>query len=98
MTRSVATETEVKVEIDQQTKDELQPPCEGGWPTLNGRTPCRSAADWVCSVACEHCGPRVALDCNAHLKAFMTVGVLCRRCRAAGRLEALALLSTEPLR
>jgi hypothetical protein len=79
MTRSVATDTKVKVEIDQQTKDELQPPCDG----TTDYAPCAHPSEVATiGLTCPACGVYPArLHCDVHASYLRQhVEMDCGRC------------------
>jgi hypothetical protein len=95
MTRSVATDTKVKVELDQQTKDELQPPCDG----KNGDARCpRPAESITLGLTCPMCGTYPArLHCGEHASCVMQhVEMDCGRCGAVDVVFSYERM--EPLR
>jgi hypothetical protein len=95
MTRSVATETEVLVEIDQQTKDELQPPCDARVMSV----PCDNPASWIAWIACPQCGARAALECDQHIAELRAEWLVCTPCCKAERgNQTVRLVHSEPLR
>lgn len=90
------TETSTFTELDQQTKDELQPPCSSRNP---GRIPCQNAAEWATWLLCDVHGRRLALHCSMHLDAARLGLHRCRPCLdATGSTVLLVVLSAEPLR
>lgn len=91
MTRPAVT-THTVADIDEATKNELQPPCD---VNITSTRRCDAPAAWVITAVCEVAPepPRTRLCCVTHMSAFVQHGVACKCHRIPVRL-----VSAEPLR
>ena len=84
--------TTPKVDLDQRTKDELQPPCE--FPAWDG---CDKASELILGAICRACGPRpLRLLCLMHQDVYRCFGFTCMACGTVDRSPQFYHL--EPLR
>ncbi len=81
-----------RVELDERTKDELQPPCEARRHEAND---CPPAATWIVTFLCAACGAVVKFYCDEDAAICPQVNVhhLHRRDHARMRMTRM-----EPLR
>lgn len=85
--------TETRVEIDQQTKDELQPPCIARvHPDFH---PCPRPSQWLVRLTCEQDRSRFVYYCDDHVGKAVAGRLLCTPCEAS---HYVRVLSVEPLR
>lgn len=91
---TAATSTEHDVELDQDTKDELAPPCEMGVfsPYTNRVVQrCDNPAHDVLRTTCT-CGLGVHLACTGHTIQASNGGLWCVQCQVD-----MLVISVEPI-
>lgn len=94
------TNTQLDIELDEATEQEIRPPCRFAWrwwPSKRISERCQRQAEWITSWHCENCQrSATGFFCTEHHVIFNRDphSGLCKGCMAIGHL---VLDSTEPL-
>jgi hypothetical protein len=83
------------VVLDEQTIEEMQPPCDASDPYPSGR--CDDPAEWVIDIECENCEHvfRNLLHCTRHKDVFAAnKRTQCSKCK---KTDCLRVTKAERL-